>query len=308
MIYFNMYLTEQLVKIVTLKDNFFFGVFVSNNRKKKKMLEDKLTARIKLINKNRAAYILLSLLASISMIASPTLSGQDFTGDEIIQKVDELLTTQTAHAKMKMTIETTSGQKRTFVYESWTKDEGEKNLIRYLEPSRVKDQAVLMLNNANDIWMFFPRTQRVRKLATHAKKQKMQGSDFSYEDMGGGGEFEEDFEAKRLQDEQKNGHDCYKVELTRKPESGISYSRLLIWVIKENFYPIVIEYYDEEDPTYLQKTLTQSDIQVIDGIPTAKKMVMRNLNDQTQTVMEVIEIKYDVELDDRLFTERSLKR
>ena len=255
-----------------------------------------------------AAFITIIFWITAPLLTSSPFSFQDITGEEIIQKVDDLLNTQTAYAKMEMTIETTSGQKRTFLYESWMKDEGEKNLIRYLEPSRVKDQAVLMLNNANDIWMFFPRTQRVRKLATHAKKQKMQGSDFSYEDMGGGGEFEEDFEAKKLDNEQKNGHDCYKVELIRKPESNISYSRLLIWVIKENFYPIVIEYYDEEDPTYLQKTLTQSDIEVIDGIPTAKKMVMQNLNDQTQTVMEVVEIEYDVELDDRMFTERSLKR
>jgi outer membrane lipoprotein-sorting protein len=275
-----------------------------------KMEKDKMKEKSK---QNKIKMIILFSLIVILLSASPILtasstSGQDLTGEEIIQKVDDLLTTQSAHAKMKMTIETTSGQKRTFIYESWTKDEGEKNLIRYLEPSRVKDQAVLMLHNANDIWMFFPRTQRVRKLATHAKKQKMQGSDFSYEDMGGGGEFEEDFEAKRLEDEEKNGHDCYKVELTRKPDSDISYSRLLIWVIKENYYPIVIEYFDETDPSYLQKTLTQSDIEVIDGIPTAKNMVMRNLNDQTQTVMEIIDIEYDVELDDRLFTERSLKK
>jgi outer membrane lipoprotein-sorting protein len=260
------------------------------------------------INRVIVFSMIFFFLSASPFFSAPSFSGQDLTGEEIIQKVDDLLTTQSAHAKMKMTIETTSGQKRTFVYESWAKDEGEKNLIRYVEPSRVKDQAVLMLNNANDIWMFFPRTQRVRKLATHAKKQKMQGSDFSYEDMGSGGEFKEDFAAKRLEDEEKNDHDCYKVELTRKPDSDISYSRLLIWVIKENYYPIVIEYYDEKDPTYLQKTLTQSNIEVIDGIPTAKNMVMRNLNDQTQTVMEILEIEYDVDLDDRLFTERSLKR
>ncbi len=236
------------------------------------------------------------------------LYSQELTGEKIIQKVNDLINVETSYSKSKMTITTTSGQKRTFISESWTKDKGEKSLIRYLKPVRVKDQAVLMLNNADDIWMFFPRTQRVRKLATHAKKQKMQGSDFSYEDMGGGGEFREDFEARRLEDEKKNDYDCYKVELTRKPGSDISYSRLLIWVIKENFYPIVIEYFDEKDPTYLQKTLTQSDIEEIDGIPTAKKMVMQNLNDQTQTVMEVLEIEYDMELDDRMFTERNLKR
>ena len=148
--------------------------------------------------------ILLLLLSSMSV-------SQDLTGDQIVHKVNELLSPQTSTGKMKMTITTTSGQKRTFVYESWSKNKGEKNLVRYLEPRRVKDQAVLMLNNADDIWMYFPRTQRVRKLATHAKKQKMQGSDFSYEDMGSGDTFIEDFTAKRLEDETMEGYDCFKV-------------------------------------------------------------------------------------------------
>jgi outer membrane lipoprotein-sorting protein len=207
-----------------------------------------------------------------------------------------------------MTIVTTSGQKRTFLQESWSKDQGEKNLVRYLEPRRVKDQAVLMLNHADDIWMFFPRTQRVRKLATHAKKQKMQGSDFSYEDMGSGDAFIEDFTSKRLEDEQKEEQDCYKLELTRKEKGGSSYSRLIMWIIKENFLPVVIEYYDEKDPTYLLKTMVASDFRVIDGIPTSMKVVMYNQNDNTQTEMELLEVKYNITLTDDMFTERSLKK
>ncbi len=244
----------------------------------------------------------------IALLFVPVLSGQEFTGEEIIQKVNELLSPSTSYAQTKMTIVTTSGKKRTFVFDSWSKNKGEKNLVRYLEPKRVKDQATLMLNHADDIWMYFPRTQRVRKLATHAKKQKMQGSDFSYEDMGNGDAFITDFSSKRLEDEKKEGHDCYKLELTRKPESDISYSRLIIWVIKENFLPIVIDYYDEDDPSYLEKTLVQSDIRMIDNIPTAMKAVMTNKNDNTQTEIELLEVRYNVPLDDDMFTERNLKR
>ncbi len=233
---------------------------------------------------------------------------QELTGKEIVEKANDILSPSTSYGKIKMTIVTTSGHKRTFIYESWSKNEGEKNLIRYLEPSRVKDQAVLMLNNADDIWMYFPRTQRVRKLATHAKKQKMQGSDFSYEDMGSGGSFIDDFTAKRLEDEKMEGYDCYKVELTRKPESDLSYSKLIMWVIKDNFYPLVIDYYDEDNPERKIKRLVQSDIQIVDGIPTAMKMVMKNLNDNTQTEMELLEARYNIALSDELFTERELKK
>jgi outer membrane lipoprotein-sorting protein len=251
-----------------------------------------------------------NIIAGVLMVLllAPSILAQELTADEIIQKVNDQFNTETSYGKSKMTIVTTSGQKRTFVQESWSKDRGEKNLVRYLEPRRVKDQAVLMLNHADDIWMFFPRTQRVRKLATHAKKQKMQGSDFSYEDMGSGDAFIEDFTSARLEDEKKEDKDCYKLELTRKPESSSSYSRLIMWVIKENFLPVVIEYYDDKDPDYLLKTMVASDFRVIDGIPTSMKVVMTNENDNTQTEMELLEVKYNITLTDDMFTERSLKK
>ena len=246
-------------------------------------------------------------LMSLFLLSSAAFA-QEMTGEDIIGRVNDLMNVTTSYARSKMTITTTSGQKRTFISESWSKDKGEKNLVRYLEPARVKDQAILMLNNADDIWVYFPRTQRVRKLATHAKKQKMQGSDFSYEDMGGGDAFIEDFSAKRLRDEKKEGYDCYTVELTRKEGADVSYTKLIIWVNKANFVPVVIDYYDEDAPDRVLKTLIQSDFEVIDGLPTAKKVVMINKNDNTQTEMEMLEVRFDIELDDAMFTERELKK
>lgn len=250
----------------------------------------------------------IKIIILIIFLISPGLRGQELTGDDIIQKVNDLMNVDTVYSRSKMTITTTSGAKRTFVSDSWSKNSGEKNLVRYLEPARVKDQATLMLNYADDIWVFFPRTQRVRKLASHAKKQKMQGSDFSYEDMGSGDAFIEDFTAERRDDEKKEGHDCYVLELDRKEGAGVSYIKLMMWVTKENFVPVVIDYYDEGAPERVLKTLIQSNIAVIDGIPTAKKLVMINRNDTTQTEMELLEVKYHIPLDDRVFTERELKK
>ncbi len=234
--------------------------------------------------------------------------GQEMTGEEIIQKVNDNMNVETSWSKSTMTITTTSGKKRTFLSESWSKGRGEKNLVRYLEPRRVKDQAILMLNNADDIWAFFPRTQRVRKLASHAKKQKMQGSDFSYEDMGSGDAFINDYQAERLDDDKINDHDCFTLELVRKPGSDLSYSRMVMWVDKENFVPVVIDYYDEDDPQRLLKRLVAGEIRMIDGIPTATKFTMHNKNDNTRTEMELLEVKYNIKLEDGMFSERSLKK
>ena len=144
----------------------------------------------------------------------------------------------TVEAKVKMTIDTSSGNERVFIYDSYSKNKGEKNLIRYIEPKRAKGQSILMLNYADDIWMYFPRTKRVRKLATNSKNQKMEGSDFSYEDTGASDSFIEDFTSKILGTEMKEGYDCYKIEMQKKEDVESGYSRLIIWVIKDTFIPI----------------------------------------------------------------------
>ena len=251
---------------------------------------------------------LLMMLVIIVLFIFSSLYGQELTGEQIINQVNDLMNQETSYGKMTMTIVTTSGKTRTFEYESWSKNKGEKNLIRYLAPSRVKGQAILMLNNADDIWAYFPRTKRVRKLATHAKKQKMQGSDFSYEDMGSGNAFITDFSTKRLKDEKMEDYDCYKIDLIRKKDSGSHYSRIIMWVIKKNFMPVVLDYYDEDDPNLCLKRLVQYDIKDIDGIPTGMKMIMYNKRDNTQTSMNFIEVKYNIPLKDDMFTERGLKK
>lgn len=234
--------------------------------------------------------------------------GQTLTADQIVQKVTKIMNPASSEGTMKMTITTTTGRHRTFVYRVYSKNHGEKNLMKYLQPARLKGQAILMLNNADDIWIYFPRTNRVRKLATHAKKQKMEGSDFSYEDMGAGNTFLTDFTAKILGEEKKEGKKCYKIELVRKKKSNSSYSRLVMWVEKVSFVPLVIDYYDEHDPTLCVKRLILSDIEIIDGIPTPKKMVMKNLLDNSETTLEITTIRYNVTLSDNLFTERGLKK
>ena len=81
-----------------------------------------------------------------------------------------------------------------------------------------------------------------------------------------------------------------------------------MWVIKENFVPIVIDYYHEKDPAQLEKQLVQSDIRIIDDIPTAFKVVMYNKDDNTQTEMEMLDVKFNVNPPDKMFTERGLKK
>lgn len=231
----------------------------------------------------------------------------EMTGTEIIRTANDVFNQDQAQGIFELTINTTTGQLRTFVYESFSKNRGEKSLIRYLEPARVKGQATLMLNNADDIWVYFPRTQRVRKLAAHAKKQKMEGSDFAYEDLGSGESFLTDFNHQRLPDVAYDGIDCYQVELVIKPDKTSSYSRMIMLIGKKDFMMRTVDYYDEKDPKTVVKRLTIQEIKDIQGVPTPMRMVMKSLDDNSESVMAIREINYKVNLSDEMFTERGLR-
>jgi outer membrane lipoprotein-sorting protein len=251
---------------------------------------------------------IISCIALIVIFAIPSSGQNEMTAEDIIKAMTETMNPEQSQGTMKMTIMTTSGEERTFVYETYSKDRGKMSLMKYLEPSRVKGQTILMLNDANDIWTYFPKTKRVRKLATHAKRQKLEGSDFSYEDLGASDAFIDKYNSVRLDDEKKEGRLCYKIELTRKPDSDAGYSRIVVWVDKERLVPLVVDYYHDKDPQLWEKELVCTDVQLIDGIYTPMKCVMYNKLDNTKTSMEIINVNYKVNLSDDLFTELGMQR
>jgi outer membrane lipoprotein-sorting protein len=136
----------------------------------------------------------------------------------------------------------------------------------------------------------------------------MEGSDFSYEDMGSGDAWLDNFESSRLDDEEIDGTPCYKLELLKLEDSDSGYSRLIMWIDKETFMPLRIDYFDEDDPQIQKKRLIVSDIRPVEGILTPMRMVMTDVQTNTDTVMEYIDVSYGRELDDDLFTERGMKR
>jgi len=223
---------------------------------------------------------------------------------EILAKVDEAETVKSSKGILRQTITTTGGSKRILVMESYSKDGKDKQLTKYIKPARVKGEAILMLNDGDDIWYYSPRTDRVRKIASHAKKKKVMGSDFTYEDMGSG-KLAEQYTGRLLGEVKEAKEKCYYLELIPTSD-GPSYSKIQIWVGKSDFLTRRIDYWDKGEKPY--KRLIVSEIKEIDGRLTAMKYRMKNLREGSETLMEILEIEYDVDLPDTMFTERNLKR
>ncbi|MFB0516835.1 MAG: outer membrane lipoprotein-sorting protein [Candidatus Neomarinimicrobiota bacterium] len=249
----------------------------------------------------------IAITLGLGVLWTGTVRAQDDipTGMEVLDHMTEVLTPVNSSGIMRQTITTSTGQKRTFELESFSANKGEKSLMRYQKPASVRGQAFLMLNNADDIWTYFPRTNRVRKLASHAKKQKVQGSDFTYEDMGSGDSWKKEYNPVNLGEEKYEGQKCWKLQCTAVPEEEPSYSQIMIWVQQDNYHPLRIDYYEEDE---LLKSLYMYDIQEVDGYPTATRMIMRNHQEATETSMEIISVSYSWEPPAGFFSERNLKK
>ncbi len=228
------------------------------------------------------------------------------TADQIVDRVTNIMSPENSHSKGSQTIITSSGKERVFEFESWAAEKGKSTLTRYTKPAAIRGQAFLMLNNADDIWSYFPRTKRIRKLASHAKKQKMQGSDFTYEDMGGGDVFQKKFKSRILTEETRDGAPTWKIEMSGIPEEDPPYPKIIMWVRQSDYYPIALDYYNEKD--FNTKSLVLSDIQLIEEYPTAMEMVMTDNKERSSTTMRTLEITYAWEPPKGFFSERNLKK
>ncbi len=249
---------------------------------------------------------MIRFMVIVLILCISTLLAQLPSSADILDEMEAISNIDNSKALMRQIIQTSTGKERAMEFESYSGNNGEKSLMRYTKPASVKGQAFLMLNNADDIWSYYTRTGRVRKLATHAKKQSVQGSDFTFEDMGGNDTWKEEFDSRTVGEEKFDGMKCWQLKLVAKPELDQAYQKLLIWTDQETYYPVKIEYYDKAGDHL--KTLIMSDIQLIEDIPTAMKIVMTNHQKFTETRMEILEITYQWTPPKGFFSERSLKK
>jgi outer membrane lipoprotein-sorting protein len=186
---------------------------------------------------------------------------------------------------------------RTFKIESWSKNGGEKSMMRYLSPAPSAGIGVLMLDHGDNIWAYFPDSDDLRKIASSARNSSVQGSDFSYEDMTMG-ETSRKWKAVSVSEETLDGKDCYKLEI--EPKTKGTYKKAITWIDSSSFITYRSEFFDKKDKHV--KTLVMSGWKKVAGVWTPMKMVMKNHKKGSETTIQIKKVKFNLELDDSKFT------
>jgi hypothetical protein len=244
----------------------------------------------------------------------PLTTGRIFaqtqSGYDIMKQADDRYTGDTAQYNLGMTINSGRGAPRVREVSYYFKDYGdnEKVLMVFKNPRDVAGTGYLSFSyddesKDDDIWLYLPALKRVRRITGSGKNDDFMGTDFTYEDMGSRSLARDAF---TLQGEASiDGAPCWLVE-ARAKDGKDPYGRRLIHVRKDSYVVGAIDYYDRQNR--LLKELRVTGIRQIDGIWTAGKMEMTNVQNNHSTLIEMSDIRYNLPLDDSLFAVTNLER
>ncbi|MBN2803035.1 MAG: outer membrane lipoprotein-sorting protein [Deltaproteobacteria bacterium] len=245
----------------------------------------------------RLLTVLLTLLISCFAL------GDGVSVKDILQKVDDGGYSKSSKIYMTQTVITPSGDKREFKMVAYSKNGNQQALTQYLAPQQVAGMKILTLNDGDDIWSYFPRTNRTRKIASSARNRKVQGSDFTYEDMAQG-KMVKAWTGTMKGSEKLNNNECYKLELTPTSAGPRSYKKAEMFVDKKNFIIHKAIYFDSYGEKF--KELVFDDYKKVSGVWVPYKYIMTNLQDGGKTVVTVANAEININLENSLFSESSL--
>ena len=172
----------------------------------------------------------------------------------------------------------------------------DKKLYRYTKPE--KQAGIATLSLPGDImWLYMPAFGKPTKISFLFKSGAFNGTDFSYEDMATT-PYADRFDPELLESNDK----AYVLQLI--PRLGKSqYSKILVSIDKENYYPKVMEYFDRGGQKFKEAKYTY---QKIGKYWNASEVVMVDLRKEHSTRIQLTDIKLDQGLDDELFRVENL--
>ncbi len=249
--------------------------------------------------KNIFSLIIIIIFAASIIYAQENLTA--LTAKELLQKSIDISTPKTMISTAKQIAYFQNGKKREFKIKNLSKNGNEKILFIYEYPSRLKGNKFLFLKGG-DIWAYFAKTGRKRRIASSARKSKMQGSDFSYEDISMFTTLIDGFNSKIIKEEKLKGKECHVIELKPKDKNKMSYNKLLCWIDKEDMVMRKFEYYINDK---LDKLMIQKDFKKIKNYLIPYKMIMESKKNNTKTESIIKKVEVDVEIDDRKFNAKT---
>jgi hypothetical protein len=246
-----------------------------------------------------------TLTASLAaLVLAAAASAAELTADAIVSKANDAAYYAGADGQAKVTMTMSDGRERVFVILRKNTTGKDQSFYVYFEaPADVRKMSYLVWKHPDgddDRWLYLPSLNLVKRIAPGDKRTSFVGSDFLYEDVSGRGLDEDTHELVETTDTR------YVINNTPKDAASVEFASYKVWIDKDTFLPRKAEYLDRNGKVY--RRVEGVKVETIQGYPTVTESFAEDLNTGSKTVNVFSDIRYDIGLNEQIFTERFLRR
>ncbi len=260
----------------------------------------------------RALFAFAVLLAAVAASAAEDLepAPEGLTGRQVAERAEESLRSSRTYLTAEMTVVSPrlTGP-RVVSFRSWDDRPGKRSFIRILTPAKDAGSGFLKLHP--NLWMYVPRVERTMRIPPSMMLQSWMGSDFTNDDLVRESSALDDYDHTLLGiDPAPEGHperSAYVVEYRPHEDAPVVWGKIKMWIDVERGTPLRQEFFDEDGEKL--RLMEFADVVLIDGRHYPRRWRMRPLDKEGhETRIEVREVRFDVDLDESIFTKRALTR
>ena len=181
-------------------------------------------------------------------------------------------------------------------------------LLRLSEPADTRGTSVLVIQNRErdpDLYVYLPELSKVKRVRKRRLRGPLFGTDFSYEDFERVQGLAQKTKVERLEDRWLGERRVWALEVNPGPKDS-DYERIVTLVDQTYCLPLRMEFYGAGGS--LRKVLTSDPAAVRKQgdhyVP--YKFVMRDVRDETRTVVTIDRVGIDPQLDAKIFSASAL--
>ena len=245
---------------------------------------------------NKRSFLPLLLLALPGLLVA-----EERSATQIVRDAVDHWRGLSSYTVMSMVIHRPDWE-RSMTMQAWTKGD-ERALVRVIEPK--KDRGNGTLTQDNNMWTFSPKVNRVIKVPSSMMGQSWMGSDFSNKDVARADDIIDQYDHTLLGTDTVDGVTAYRIESVPHEDAAVVWGSEVLTIRQDH---VVLEhaFYDQDGE--LVKTLKSLETGEMGGRTIAKRQrMMKTDTPEEWTEIAVLEVEYDLDLKDSLFTLSNLR-
>ena len=264
-------------------------------------------------------YLTPSILVLIlfTALGSVSFAADEPAARDVMIKVDARDDGDNQISEMEMILIDKRNTQRIRKIRSMNKDKGEdkQRIMFFMQPADVKNTGFLTYDyddadKDDDQWLYLPALRKSKRISTSDKSGSFMGSDFTYSDMTSRELEDYDFSLKK--EMQVNGKEVWVIEAIPRSKNIINetgYTKSLLFIRKDNYVMIRGIHWVKKGKKL--KYFDMKGLELIDNIWTPTEIHMTTKKGKQvlhKTILKFNNIKYNQDLDNKLFTLRRLEK